>query len=309
MSLRIVFLGTPEFATTSLRAIHESNHQIVGVVTAPDKPAGRGQQMQMSDVKKYALEQKLHLMQPEKLRDEDFLKELRSLNADLFVVVAFRMLPEIVWNMPPRGTVNLHGSRLPQYRGAAPIQWAVMNGEKTTGCSVFQLTHEIDTGDVLNMNEIRIGENETAGELYERMMHAGAALLVETLSQIEQGQVNPKKQLECATEAIKSAPKLEKENGRINVEQTPHEVHNHVRGVTPFPGAFTTIQNKLLKVHQGRPVLIEHSQEFGTFRTNRKSELLLALPHGYYELIEVQLEGKKRMLIDEFLRGNANLFS
>ncbi|MFM7770781.1 MAG: methionyl-tRNA formyltransferase, partial [Bacteroidota bacterium] len=171
MSLKIVFLGTPEFATTSLRAIHESNHQIVGVVTAPDKPAGRGQQVQMSDVKKYALAHQLNLFQPEKLRNEIFLNDLKKLNADLFVVVAFRMLPEVVWNMPPLGTINLHGSRLPNYRGAAPIQWAIMNGEINTGCTVFQLTHDIDTGDILSSNEIAIGPNETAGELYLRMMH------------------------------------------------------------------------------------------------------------------------------------------
>jgi methionyl-tRNA formyltransferase len=309
MSLKIVFLGTPEFATTSLRAIHESNHQIVGVVTAPDKPAGRGQQVQMSDVKKYALAHQLNLFQPEKLRNEIFLNDLKKLNADLFVVVAFRMLPEVVWNMPPMGTINLHGSRLPNYRGAAPIQWAIMNGEVNTGCTVFQLTHDIDTGDILSSNEIAIGPNETAGELYLRMMHEGAALLVQTLNELELGQITPIKQQIYLNASTKHAPKLEKEHGKINFNNSPEKIHNQVRGVTPFPGAFTLVQNKILKIFKGKPLLDTHTHVLGSFITDNKSYLRIAVQGGYYDLNELQLEGKKRMGVEEFLRGNGNLFS
>ncbi|MFA9221223.1 MAG: methionyl-tRNA formyltransferase, partial [Sediminibacterium sp.] len=240
MSLRIVFLGTPEFATTSLNALLQSKHEVVGVVTVPDKPAGRGQQLNESDVKKFAVQHELKLFQPEKLRDEPFIQELKNLNADLFVVVAFRMLPEVVWNMPRLGTLNLHGSLLPQYRGAAPIQWAVINGETETGCTTFRLKHEIDTGEVLGQHKMSIAPNETAGELYERMMHEGADLLVRTLDLLEEQKVQPIAQEELITNELKHAPKLLKEDGRVRLTDTPAVVHNLVRGVTPFPGAFTT---------------------------------------------------------------------
>ena len=305
MSLRIVFLGTPEFATTSLQAILSSKHEIVGVVTAPDKPAGRGQQLNESDVKKFAVQHELKLFQPEKLRDEQFIQELKSLNADLFVVVAFRMLPEVVWNMPRLGTLNLHGSLLPQYRGAAPIQWAVINGETETGCTTFRLKHEIDTGEVLGQHKMNIGANETAGELYERMMHKGAALLVQTLDNLEEGKVQPIAQEELITSELKHAPKLLKEDGKVRLTDTPAVVHNRVRGVTPFPGAFTTFQGKILKIHKGLPEETEHSFELGTFHSDHKTYLKLAVNGGYYNLLEVQLEGKKRLGVDEFLRGNS----
>lgn len=307
--MRIVFLGTPEFATTSLKAIHESGHSVVGVVTAPDKPAGRGQQLHTSDVKKFALENELPLFQPEKLRDEHFLNELKKLHADIFVVVAFRMLPEVVWNMPKLGTVNLHGSLLPNYRGAAPIQWAVINGETTTGCTVFQLTHEIDTGDILKQEKMTIAQNETSGELYERMMHAGAKLLVEALNEIELGKSEPLNQNLVKQNELKPAPKLEKEHGRINPNLSPETIHNLVRGVTPIPGAFTTVQGKVMKVHAGKPLIQNHNFTHGSFVSDGKTELKIAVNGGFYELIEVQLEGKKRMLVEEFLRGNNNLFS
>ena len=307
--MKVVFLGTPEFATTSLKAIHESRHSVVGVVTAPDKPAGRGQQMNMSDVKKYALEHGLPLLQPEKLRDEQFLIELKNLNADIFVVVAFRMLPEVVWNMPKLGTVNLHGSLLPNYRGAAPIQWAVINGETSTGCTVFQLTHEIDTGDILKREEMEIEANETAGELYARMMHAGAKLLVEALNEIELGKIEPVNQNSVLPTELKFAPKLQKEHGRINPNLSPEAINNLVRGVTPFPGAFTTVQGKVLKVHAGKPLIEQHNCIKGEFVSDGKTVLKIAVDGGFYELTEVQLEGKKRMQVEEFLRGNSNLFS
>ena len=303
MSLRIVFLGTPEFATTSLNALLQSKHEVVGVVTAPDKPAGRGQQLNESDVKKFAVQHELKLFQPEKLRDENFIQELRNLNADLFVVVAFRMLPEVVWNMPRLGTLNLHGSLLPQYRGAAPIQWAVMNGETETGCTTFRLKHEIDTGEVLGQHKMSIASNETAGELYERMMHEGADLLVRTIDLLEEEKVEAITQEELITSELKHAPKLLKEDGRVRLTDSPAVVHNRVRGVTPFPGAFTTFQGKILKIHKGLPEETEHSFELGSFHSDNKTFLKLAVNGGYYNLIEVQLEGKKRMAVDEFLRG------
>ena len=305
MSLRIVFLGTPEFATTSLNALLQSKHEVVGVVTAPDKPAGRGQQLNESDVKKFAVQHELKLFQPEKLRDEHFIQELKNLNADLFVVVAFRMLPEVVWNMPRLGTLNLHGSLLPQYRGAAPIQWAVMNGETETGCTTFRLKHEIDTGEVLGQHKMSIAPNETAGELYERMMYEGAELLVRTLDLLEEGKVEPIAQEELITNELKHAPKLLKEDGRVRLTDTPAVVHNRVRGVTPFPGAFTTFQGKILKIHKGLPEETEHSFELGSFHSDNKTFLKLAVNGGYYNLLEVQLEGKKRMAVDEFLRGTS----
>ena len=305
MSLRIVFLGTPEFATTSLNALLQSKHEVVGVVTAPDKPAGRGQQLNESDVKKFAVQHELKLFQPEKLRDEPFIQELKNLNADLFVVVAFRMLPEVVWNMPRLGTLNLHGSLLPQYRGAAPIQWAVMNGETETGCTTFRLKHEIDTGEVLGQHKMSIAPNETAGELYERMMYEGAELLVRTLDLLEEGKVEPIAQEELITNELKHAPKLLKEDGRVRLTDTPAVVHNRVRGVTPFPGAFTTFQGKILKIHKGLPEETEHSFELGSFHSDNKTFLKLAVNGGYYNLLEVQLEGKKRMAVDEFLRGTS----
>ena len=303
MSLRIVFLGTPEFATTSLNALLQSKHELVGVVTAPDKPAGRGQQLNESDVKKFAVQHELKLFQPEKLRDEHFIHELKKLNADLFVVVAFRMLPEVVWNMPRLGTLNLHGSLLPQYRGAAPIQWAVMNGETETGCTTFRLKHEIDTGEVLGQHKMSIAPNETAGELYERMMHEGAELLVRTIDLLEEKKVEPIAQEKLITSELKHAPKLLKEDGRVRLTDTPAVVHNRVRGVTPFPGAFTTFQGKILKIHKGLPEETEHSFELGSFHSDNKTFLKLAVKGGYYNLLHLQLEGKKKMAVDEFLRG------
>lgn len=303
MSLRIVFLGTPEFATTSLNALVNSKHEVVGVVTAPDKPAGRGQQLNESDVKKFAVQHELKLFQPEKLRDEHFIQELKDLNADLFVVVAFRMLPEAVWNMPRLGTLNLHGSLLPQYRGAAPIQWAVINGETETGCTTFRLKHEIDTGEVLGQHKMSIAPNETAGELYERMMHEGADLLVRTLDLLEEEKVEPIAQEELITNELKHAPKLLKEDGRVRLTDTPAVVHNRVRGVTPFPGAFTIFQGKILKIHKGLPEETEHSFELGSFHSDNKNFLKLAVNEGYYNLFEVQLEGKRRISVEEFLRG------
>jgi len=303
MALRIVFLGTPEFATASLDAIRRSAHQVVGVVTAPDKPAGRGQQLSESDVKKYAVQHNLPLFQPEKLRDEQFINQLQALQADVFVVVAFRMLPEVVWQMPKHGTINLHGSLLPQYRGAAPIQWAVINGEKETGCTTFRLKHEIDTGEVLMQHRMNIRENETAGELYHRMMLEGADVLVATLDALENNTLTPIPQEQLANTQLKHAPKLTKEDGQIRVQDSVWNIHHRVCGVTPFPGAFTQFNGKVLKVHKALPEVATHAFEPGSFQSDGKTYLKLCVSDGYYNLLEIQAEGKKRMHVDEFLRG------
>lgn len=301
--LRIVFMGTPEFAVASLDALYNSEHEVAAVVTVADKPAGRGKQIMMSDVKKYALEKNLPILQPEKLRSEEFINELRSYNADLFVIVAFRMLPEIVWSMPPLGSVNLHGALLPAYRGAAPINWAVINGEKQTGVTIFFLQHEIDTGKVIRRETIAIGENETAGELHDKMMTIGAKALVSALNEIAEGSntVTSQEELVANGETIKSAPKIFKEHGKIDFTKTVDEVHNFVRGLSPYPAAWTMLGDKTLKVFMGEKEYASTSNE--PFITDGKSYLKMKCADGYYSLKELQLEGKKRMDVEEFLRG------
>ena len=251
-SLRIVFMGTPEFAVASLDALVKAGYNIAGVITAPDKPAGRGMKLTESAVKKYAVEHDLPVLQPEKLKNPAFLEELKALKADLQIVVAFRMLPEQVWSMPPLGTVNLHGSLLPQYRGAAPINWAVINGEKETGVTTFKLQHTIDTGDILLQESFPIGENETAGEVHDRMKEIGAALLVKTVSGLASGSLSPQPQSSLVNEnELKHAPKIFTEPSRIDFSKTVEEVHNLVRGLSPFLGAFTTMDGKRLKIYLG----------------------------------------------------------
>lgn len=251
--LRIVFMGTPEFAVASLDALVKAGCTIVGVITAPDKPAGRGMEIQQSAVKKYAVENNLHILQPEKLKNPEFLEELRSLKADLQIVVAFRMLPEAVWNMPPMGSVNLHGSLLPQYRGAAPINWAVINGEKETGVTTFRLKHEIDTGDILLQQRFPIGENETAGEVHDKMKDIGAQLLVKTISGLAEGTIQELPQDPgpgIRDQKIRHAPKLFTETCRIDFYKKTAEVHDLIRGLSPFPGAFTSFNGKTLKIYR-----------------------------------------------------------
>ena len=247
--MRIVFMGTPEFAVASLEALLASGSEIVGVVTAPDKPAGRGKKLTESAVKKYAAGRGLRVLQPTKLKDEAFLAELKSLGADLQVVVAFRMLPEVVWNMPPKGTINLHASLLPQYRGAAPINWVLINGEAESGVTTFFLKHEIDTGDILFTEKITLTGVETAGELHDRLKDKGAGLLVKTVKAIESGRYTelPQSQLAEGVE-LKSAPKLFKEDGEIDWNQSAEKIYNLIRGLSPVPGAYTTLQEKTLKV-------------------------------------------------------------
>lgn len=304
--LRIVFMGTPDFAVASLAALVNAGCNIVGVITAPDKPAGRGMKLQESAVKKYAVEKGLLVLQPDKLKNPQFLEELRLLKADLQLVVAFRMLPEVVWDMPPMGTVNVHGSLLPQYRGAAPINWAIINGESETGVTTFKLTHEIDTGDVLLQQRIPIGENETAGELHDRMKEIGANLLVETVMGLADGTLVEQTQqslLESISFELSHAPKIFTDSCKIDFTKSADEVHNLIRGLSPYPGAFTQFQGKTLKIF--RSIKEESDKEVtpGGFDTDRKTYLRFACSDGYIRVKELQLEGKRKMMAEEFLRG------
>ncbi len=304
-SLRIIFMGTPEFAVASLDALVGSGCHIVGVITAPDKPAGRGMQLQQSAVKKYAVEKGLHVLQPEKLKNPEFLAELKALEADLQVVVAFRMLPELVWNMPPMGTLNLHGSLLPQYRGAAPINWAIINGETVTGATTFKLKHEIDTGDILCTCELEIGDDMTAGELHDTMKEAGAALLVRTVKGLADGTIKevPQAQVSGDTE-LKHAPKIFTDTCRIDWTKTVKEVHNLIRGLSPFPAAFTQLDGKTLKIYRAsKEYILTGSTSAGQYKTDGKTYLKFAGADGFILIHELQLEGKKRMLVEDFLRG------
>ncbi len=303
-SLRIVFMGTPQFAVASLDALVKAGCNIVAVITAPDKPAGRSLQLQQSAVKKYAVEHNLTVLQPEKLKNPVFLEELRSLKADMQIVVAFRMLPEAVWNMPPMGTINLHGSLLPQYRGAAPINWAIINGEKETGVTTFQLKQEIDTGDILLQEKIPIGENETAGELHDKMKETGAKLLVKTVKGLADGTLKETPQSPgTGSGPLKQAPKLHTDNCRINWSDTVDAVHNLIRGLSPYPGAFTIINEKMFKIFRTKKEVMFPTHTEGDYETDGKTFLKFACANGYLHLLEVQMEGKKKMMIEEFLRG------
>ncbi len=300
--LRIVFMGTPEFAVASLDALVRGGCNIVGVITAPDKPAGRGMQLQQSAVKKYAAEKGLHILQPDKLKNPIFLDELKALKADLQIVVAFRMLPELVWNMPPMGTVNLHGSLLPQYRGAAPINWAVINGEKETGVTTFKLKQEIDTGDILLAATIAIPDDMTAGELHDVMKETGAALLLRTIKELAGGSLPEVPQHNTAA-VLRHAPKLFTDTCCIDWHKTTAEVYNLIRGLSPFPAAFTQLDGKTLKLYRAVPESTPPGIAPGTYETDGKTFLRFACADGFIRIQELQLEGKKRMAIEDFLRG------
>lgn len=299
--MKIVFMGTPDFAVASLSALQQAGLDIVGVVTAADKPAGRGQKLSESAVKKYAVENGLRVLQPLKLKDPTFIDELKSLAADLFVVVAFRMLPEIVWQMPKKGTINLHGSLLPQYRGAAPINHVIINGEKETGVTTFFLKQEIDTGDIIFTDAIAIEDNETAGSLHDKLMIVGANLLVKTVKAIEADDYNEVPQPE--SEDLKFAPKIFKDFCKVDWNQNNQTVYNHLRGLSPYPTAFTTLNDKTLKIFNAEPEDKEPGISTGAFLTDGKTYLKFATKDGFIKVTDVQFEGKKRMLIDEFLRG------
>lgn len=303
-NLRIVFMGTPEFAVASLAALVEVGCQIVGVVTAPDKPAGRGMQLQQSAVKKYAVEKGLTVLQPEKLKNPDFLTELKALQADLQIVVAFRMLPELVWNMPPMGTVNLHGSLLPQYRGAAPINWAVINGETETGVTTFKLQHAIDTGDILLADTIAIPFAMTAGELHDVMKEVGARLLVKTVQGLADGSLTATPQATLAEgTTLQHAPKLFTDTCRIDWQNKAISIYNLIRGLSPFPAAFAQLDGKTLKIFQATIVENAPTVPPGQYQTDGKTFLQFACADGYIRVTELQLEGKKRMTVADFLRG------
>lgn len=300
--MRIIFMGTPEFAVASLDALLKDGFNIVAVVTGPDKPAGRGQKIHESEVKKFAVAKGLPVLQPLKLKDPVFLEQLRSYQADLQVVVAFRMLPEVVWNMPPLGTINLHASLLPDYRGAAPINWAVINGEKVTGVTTFLLQHEIDTGNILFSARVEIGEHETAGDLHDKLMKVGSRLLVETVKAMESGDYQPRPQEDLKRPAT-HAPKIFKDDCLINWHRPVQIVYNHIRGLSPYPTAFTHIHNKTLKIFKASPVYEKADREPGSFISDGKTFLRFACNDGWINVEELQIEGKKRMQVDEFLRG------
>lgn len=297
-------MGTPDFAVASLQALLEAGSNIVAVVTAPDKPAGRGQKLTESAVKQYAVSQGLKVLQPEKLRDPNFLLQLKDLKADLQVVVAFRMLPEMVWSMPPKGTINLHASLLPQYRGAAPINWAIINGEPESGATTFFIKQEIDTGAILFKEKITIDDDVTAGEYHDRLMIKGAGLLVKTVKAIESGRYTeqPQDQLTDGQE-LKHAPKIFKEDCRIDWNQPVETVYNRIRGLSPYPAAFTELNGKTFKVYRILKEVAAPQVEPGEYLTDNKTYLKFACTNGYISVTEVQLEGKKRMGIEEFLRG------
>lgn len=293
-------MGTPEFAVPSLEILLDNGYEIPAVVTAPDKPGGR-QGVQISPVKKCAAERGLSVLQPEKLKNPAFLKELHTIKADLQVVVAFRMLPEAVWKMPPLGTMNLHASLLPKYRGAAPINWAIINGETETGLTTFLLKHEIDTGDILFQERLLIGENETAGELHDRMMLAGAQLVLKSVRAIERGEVHP---LPQAAGEASHAPKIFHDTCQIDFAQTTMQVHNFIRGLSPYPGAWTELDGKNLKILRTLKEPTHDSNPMpGEFFSDGKSFLKISTLDGYVQVLELQMEGKRRMNVRDFLNG------
>lgn len=301
--MRIIFMGTPDFAVTSLDALVKEGFDVVAVVTAPDKPAGRGLQLHQSAVKEYALSHNIPVLQPLKLKDPAFLESLRSYKADLQVVVAFRMLPEMVWDMPPMGTINVHASLLPQYRGAAPINWAVINGERTSGVTTFKLQHEIDTGNILFAAEVDIPEDQTAGELYERLQKVGADLLIRTVKAIAAGEAPEVPQSNIPVSGLKHAPKIFKEDCLIHWEAPLDNIYNLIRGLSPYPTAFTHLNDKTLKIFRAVKEPAQHTHPAGSVHTDQKTYLKFAAPGGYISVTELQLEGKKKMGVEEFLRG------
>lgn len=304
--LRIVFMGTPEFAVETLKLLVESKYNIVGVVTMPDKPAGRGHKLQESDVKKYAISQGLLVLQPEKLKDADFINKLESLKADLNIVVAFRMLPEVVWDMPKHGTYNLHGSLLPQYRGAAPINWAIINGEKETGVSTFKLVHEIDSGNIAYQTKVEIEDKDNAGIIHDKLMKVGAQLILKTVDAIIDDSITLQPQ-DTETETLKSAPKIFKETCRINWNSKAQEIDSFIRGLSPYPAAHTTLERDgkaiNIKIFKATPFLLEHPFPNGATLQPQPSQLDIAVEDGFIRIEELQVQGRKRMKIVDFLNG------
>lgn len=308
--LRIVFMGTPDFAVASLKALVENDYNVVGVITAADKPAGRGKKLAESAVKIFAKEKGLNILQPEKLKNPDFIAALKQLEADLQVVVAFRMLPEMVWNMPKYGTFNLHGSLLPQYRGAAPLNWAVINGETKTGVTTFLLDHEIDTGKILFKKEIEIGDFDTVGDIHNRLMEIGANLVLQTVDAIADGNIQPIPQENLLAETeIKHAPKIFKDDCKIDWNKDVNEVRNLIRGLSPFPTAWSNLINRksgeeiLTKIYFGQNVSLADLEVPGSIKTDGKNYMNVACKNGWLQITDLQISGKKRMKTEDFLRG------
>lgn len=299
-------MGTPEFAVESLKLLVENKYNIVAVVTMPDKPAGRGHKLQESDVKKYAISQSLLVLQPEKLKDADFINKLKSLKADLNIVVAFRMLPEVVWNMPKHGTYNLHGSLLPQYRGAAPINWAIINGEKETGVSTFKLVHEIDSGSIAYQTKVEIEDKDNAGIIHDKLMKVGAELILQTVDAIIDDSITLQPQ-DTETETLKSAPKIFKETCRIDWNSKAQEIDNFIRGLSPYPAAHSTLERDgevvNIKIFEASPFIQEHSLSIGAIEQPHPSQLDIAVQDGFIRIEELQVQGRKRMKTVDFLNG------
>lgn len=309
--LRIVYMGTPDFAVESLRALVEGGYNVVGVITMPDKPVGRhGSVLQASPVKQYALSQGLPVLQPEKLKDETFLSDLRALNADLQIVVAFRMLPEVVWNMPRLGTFNLHASLLPQYRGAAPINWAVINGDTETGATTFFLTHEIDTGKIIRQKHLPIAETDDVEKVHDALMVMGAGLVLETVDLLLEGKTDaiPQEEFYKDPSELRPAPKIFKDTCRINWNQPVKRIYDFIRGLSPYPAAWTELvspdgTHSVLKIYQSEKHPAVHNEPIGTILTDKKSYIDVAVEDGFLRLLSVQLAGKKRLAVTEFLNG------
>jgi methionyl-tRNA formyltransferase len=314
--LRIVFMGTPDFAVESLRALVEGKYNVTGVITMPDKPVGKHQStLQASPVKQYALSQNLPLLQPENLKDSGFLEKLKAWNADLQIVVAFRMLPEVVWNMPRLGTFNLHASLLPQYRGAAPINWAIINGEKETGITTFFLSHEIDTGKIISQVKIPVAETDNAEILHDQLMCLGAELVVKTVDDILNDSIKPVAQENVIPDAgeLKPAPKIFKETCRIDWNKSTKEIYDFIRGLSPYPAAWTkpvTEKGDILhlKIFEVEKINRPHKEAVGRIVSDGKTFLDISTRDGFIRLKNIQQAGKKRMPVEDFLRGNGQLF-
>ena len=310
-NLRIVFMGTPEFAISSLKALIDHGYNVVGVITSPDKKAGRGKKIKMSPVKIFALNNNLNILQPHKFKNEEFLDELRSLKANLQIIVAFRMLPKVVWAMPKLGTFNLHASLLPQYRGAAPINFAIINGEKITGLTTFFLDEEIDTGKIIYQEKIDISINDDAGTLHDSMMEKGSELIIRTVESIIKDNITPQDQISTTrkNEVLKNAPKLNKEDCRINWNNKPATIYNFVRGLSPYPAAFSTLTSSngmehIVKIYKvAVNSIVENDKSVGNILTDGKTYLTVITGSGTINILELQLSGKKRMNVEDFLRG------
>ena len=301
---KVVFMGTPQFAVESLKNIHESGYQVVGVICPPDRPAGRGHKLQACDVKNYALYQQFKILQPEKLKNPEFLTQLKELEADIFIIVAFRMLPKEVWSIPKYGTFNIHGSLLPQYRGAAPINWAIINGETKTGVTSFFIDEKIDTGATLLYKDCIIGENENVGDVHDRLMILGAQLATETCDAIFSNAIRPQNQEEASD--LKVAPKLFKSTCKIDWSKTTLEIHNQIRGLSPYPVAWTKFTSKgieqVIKIHKASYSLISHNKNIAVVESDKK-QLNIYTKDGIISILEIQAQGKKKMDIKSFLNG------